>query len=266
MRVLSFRVDGAVSGICSFPRFLSLTCVSSLLLAAGVASAASTSFSGTLIDVSEPGGSATTPVFTGAAVDDRFFGNFVYGNIAGLADSITMEPNEVDWEFIGAPWSAFLNNGSVGVSGSEVYVNIQDDKALDAEEAAFVSDLLGFNVAEGTLADVWSVGALSTGAFEQDLDLTDNDDTEELFNGSLFELAYLSLDTDTIANLSYNPNPPALSEVDIAIFSIQEADAAGDVIFDAIGIVDTTVIPVPAAIWLFGSALGLLGWTRRKAD
>jgi len=28
---------------------------------------------------------------------------------------------------------------------------------------------------------------------------------------------------------------------------------------------DTAVIPVPAAFWLFGSALGFLGWSRRKA-
>jgi len=27
----------------------------------------------------------------------------------------------------------------------------------------------------------------------------------------------------------------------------------------------SSVIPVPAAVWLFGSALGLLGWSRRKA-
>lgn len=28
----------------------------------------------------------------------------------------------------------------------------------------------------------------------------------------------------------------------------------------------TTLIPVPAAVWLFGSALGLLGWVRRRAN
>ena len=29
--------------------------------------------------------------------------------------------------------------------------------------------------------------------------------------------------------------------------------------------VNEAVVPVPAAAWLFGSALGLLGWIRRKA-
>jgi hypothetical protein len=29
--------------------------------------------------------------------------------------------------------------------------------------------------------------------------------------------------------------------------------------------INATLVPVPAAVWLFGSALGLLGWMRRKA-
>ena len=30
--------------------------------------------------------------------------------------------------------------------------------------------------------------------------------------------------------------------------------------------ISSAVVPVPAAVWLFGSALGLLGWTRRKTQ
>jgi hypothetical protein len=29
--------------------------------------------------------------------------------------------------------------------------------------------------------------------------------------------------------------------------------------------IETQVVPVPAAVWLFGSALGLLGWIRRRS-
>jgi hypothetical protein len=37
-----------------------------------------------------------------------------------------------------------------------------------------------------------------------------------------------------------------------------------DVTLDATYVVHATTVPIPAAIWLFGSGLGLLGWFRRR--
>lgn len=43
-------------------------------------------------------------------------------------------------------------------------------------------------------------------------------------------------------------------------FSLSKNSAVG-----ISGFVEQTVVPVPAAVWLFGSALGMLGWYRNKA-
>jgi hypothetical protein len=40
--------------------------------------------------------------------------------------------------------------------------------------------------------------------------------------------------------------------------------ASGFTPLDSIAM-EVHVVPVPAAVWLFGSALGLMGWVRRKA-
>jgi len=44
------------------------------------------------------------------------------------------------------------------------------------------------------------------------------------------------------------PNPASQSSIDVQEFLVGP------------------VVPVPAAVWLFGSALGLMGWVRRKAS
>lgn len=51
-------------------------------------------------------------------------------------------------------------------------------------------------------------------------------------------------------------------DVRLAIYFILEENFSGEDIYSALGRVN--VIPVPAAVWLFGSALGLLGWMRRR--
>lgn len=56
----------------------------------------------------------------------------------------------------------------------------------------------------------------------------------------------------------------------VSIISNQGINDDGDIAFKALfadgsqGLYVATLIPVPPAIWLFGSALGLLGWMKRK--
>jgi hypothetical protein len=49
------------------------------------------------------------------------------------------------------------------------------------------------------------------------------------------------------------------------IRELRGTDADQKFIFGDSFTIGVTVVPMPAAVWLFGSALGLLGWIRRKA-
>jgi len=47
-----------------------------------------------------------------------------------------------------------------------------------------------------------------------------------------------------------------------------EGDLDGETVgadIDAIAAISSAAVPIPTAVWLFGSALGLLGWMRRRA-
>ena len=56
-------------------------------------------------------------------------------------------------------------------------------------------------------------------------------------------------------------NPNALGEYNFYIGFTK----VNTPIFTGVVGIDVNVVPVPAAIWLFGSAVGLLGWVRRRA-
>jgi len=51
----------------------------------------------------------------------------------------------------------------------------------------------------------------------------------------------------------------------LLLFLSTEEGGGGDAVFLGAATSAFAVVPVPAAAWLFGSALGLLGWARRRA-
>jgi hypothetical protein len=55
-----------------------------------------------------------------------------------------------------------------------------------------------------------------------------------------------------------------LSGLGLSGLSTVDFVAADRAVFEIDNIVLATVVPIPAAVWLFGSGLGLLGWFRRR--
>lgn len=65
----------------------------------------------------------------------------------------------------------------------------------------------------------------------------------------------------------YNFDPVAVAGNTAFILSNRTGGAeSGDGFSMTFAYVSGPVVPVPAAVWLFGSALSLLAWTKRKAD
>jgi hypothetical protein len=65
----------------------------------------------------------------------------------------------------------------------------------------------------------------------------------------------------TAMGVGTNAAPDNTAEVRFIVLGLLGSGGAG-----FIDDISATVVPVPAAVWLFGSALGLLGWMKRKAS
>ena len=209
-------------------------CLVISLLTCNVARAASVSFTGRIVEVAQDSGG----VFTGTTINTEFSASFTYPDLGGA--STINEPDEADYEVVG---NHSLNQGPTVVTGNEINVNIQDNQPLDQEGADFINTLLNPvpPITVGTPVDTWTIGGLQLGAFENDPIPGDGDDTELLFNGVGFEFSLLSLDDTLFDDLSYRPVPPAFDQVDLRVFVVREADNAGNLIFEAIGIIDQII-------------------------
>jgi len=224
----------------------------SLLLFLSVAHTAPLTFSwsGDILEVFEDTG---TTRFSGTQVSDAFSGSFVYDTLPGTqlsgCDSTVCEWLWDDPQNVGA-----ISGGPGPVDGVFLIVENDQDLSENPEDLEIINSILDPDIDENTPFDLWE---LSSDLFsEGDL----------LF----FSVVYITTDTSAIADASiFDAMPPfdamTPSAGRAAAFVIQEDTADGS--FFAVGLLDAveiTAIPVPAAVWLFGSALGLLGWVRRR--
>lgn len=104
-----------------------------------------------------------------------------------------------------------------------------------------------------------------------DLYLEDNDTSESGTVSDLFAASGDSAGLQTWQISAYhNPSMYFSTAEDVMITITDtleaETDATGEAawIQKKISLVATTVVPIPAAVWLFGSALGLAGFIRRR--
>lgn len=181
------------------------------LLGAGPASSATLDWAGEVELVLEDLGGAT---YSGTMMDDPFDGQHVVPDVCGGTCTVENEPGETNYVF--SDGTAFVTDGVTQVNGVEASVNIQNNVALDMDEAALVSQLTGQMISAGELVDVWTAASENAGASIE------------------WEVVYLSLDESLYADTSYRPTPPARSEVDLVVFQVNESNVMGTEIFSAL--------------------------------
>jgi hypothetical protein len=128
--------------------------------------------------------------------------------------------------------------------------------------------LMGGPIAAGTLIDTREVSSLTSGAYYVPSPTPEDPQNEYLANGMIFGMGFIAVGGSLYSGLDYRPLPPGLGDVDAGYFFIEEANSAGGTLFLALGKLNATtaiVVPIPAAVWLFGSGLlGLIGVARRR--
>jgi hypothetical protein len=128
-------------------------------------------------------------------------------------------------------------------------ISIDNDVLLDANFAG----LLNFVAGE----DSFAPGMM--------IDLVDIEgDTQTSGLGRLEVGVSYVLHSDAFPNDDPSNYPFMAQDVLLGVYFILEEDAELGIVYDGLGR-NEAIIPVPAAAGLFASALGLLGWFRRRA-
>lgn len=196
-----------------------------------------------------------TGMFSGIGTGDIVTNIFNYGvndsDAVITADSPGIT-GETDYLFSGSPYSSSVSSGAISAGTNDAGIVISNDNPIginppDTTGLAELSSLAGFTISQGDPFDGWSTEASSG-------NLT--------YGATIFSFSDLSWTADEL----YIPIPSSTG--DIMAFFIAETNAAGDLIYFALGEVDNiafSAVPLPGALWLFGSGmLSLIGLAGRK--
>ena len=236
-----------------------------LLLIASSLSISSVSNAALFDCISEPGyciGEGDTVIFkyTGTTSSIGLF-----GTVEVIGDSIVSFPTNFRAESLGGGADSVNDNGAVQVIAKSGY---QINGVNVLERGDYLMTGVGATVDVDGWSDVWDWNDVFFGpSVQQNLaitgDLTIIDSNTHTWTGSTgFDLTGSAWDGINHIGLSLQNNLYAATSAEGEVAWIEKKLTGGGIDLS----IDTTpVVPVPAAVWLFGSGLiGLIGVARRK--
>ena len=224
--------------------------------------AATIHYSGTLAFVYDPFS------VTSISVGDLFSGHFTYGDsVSDVTSPPILDPNEALYSFVGSPYNASVSDGVNTETNTQLRMDIENNVTMDAGFASILTGLHGGTFTEGSLFDNWNINAWSDTAIIDPPNVVGDDDPDFYTGGGwFFSIDVLSVDSSLYSGVDYQKFPPPLGGSNYGRFRIVLRDTDGTLAFDASGSLDSlTAVPLPSAVWLFGSGLlGLVGIARQK--
>ncbi len=198
------------------------------------------------------------------SLGQTLLGSFVFDTDEANSSSAITTPSTVEgheftsfYDFSGDPYAVSWSIPAIPASfdsTAPVAVVVNDNLELTADDTA------GFGPV-GILDWIEILGSTTMGECLLETPPGCEPDEFSPVSGEEWALGIFANDADWISDGSVIPD--SLPDSDTRLIVGIRFDEFGD----ETGLVIATVstVPVPAAAWLFGSALGILGWMRRKA-
>jgi hypothetical protein len=218
---------------------LEYTILLTILATPAAADPVSRTFVGGIAYLEDTGGG----VFSGAVVGGLLTLDYTYDTSPSNAEVLCSDTGDFcQWTFAGMPYEGNISDGVTSMHGSKAIIEVLNNDPIQEgdSEVSLFNALLGADiVSENDLTDRWTVATLSDGAFF--------DEANVLHDGIEFSVVNISLDTSLYADATFQPVPPRVGDVILSFFVIEEADAAGNTLFFAVGLLQPIPIKVSDA-------------------